>query len=660
MATHPLPSPPLSVTGLSPEPPVTPSPEAQGKDPQGQDPQYTLVFWPRQIPPEAITPDLPITSVAMVGNPNVGKSLLFGQLTGHYAQVSNLPGTTVDLLRGMIHLPLLDQKVHLVDTPGVYGLSGLNEEERLAQDAVESVDVVLNVINALTFDRDMFLTQQLLDHGRRVLVVVNQLDELAARGHKQLDLQSLSDHLGVPVVACIATKNLGVAEIAQMLPFARRGLPTPELGGFSTDTLIAIERDGDPVRRLEVYGLRRQYLKKLVATVLTATDTSSSGSAGRMRFSQVLGLALLHPLWGTLGVILTLLALYQIIGVWIAGDLVDLLEGRLMMETVNPALVGVAAKFLSPKSWVFTLLFGEFGIITMTLQYVIGVMLPLVIGFYLYMAILEDCGYLPRLAVLFDGILSRIGLNGRAIIPMILGLGCVTMASVSTRMLTSERERTIASVLMAVTIPCSAQLGVILALMAVTSGLWGWVAFIAILLVIFGVMGRVLHVMIPGQSTSLLMDLPPLRWPQWGNILKKTWIRSKGFLWDALPVFVMGSALITVAQLTGLMGVLEKGLSPVVRHLLLLPGESSQVFLMGMIRRDFGVAGLYTLAKSMTHLQILTSLVVITLFVPCFASASVIWKERGPREGIIIVLLSWAIAFLAGGVVAYGLGWLPL
>jgi ferrous iron transport protein B len=659
MATHPLPSPSLTVTGLTP-PPVTPEPT--GQPASDHDPAYTLVFWPRQIPPEALTPDQPVASVAMVGNPNVGKSLLFGRLTGHYAQVSNLPGTTVDLLRGSVHLPLLDQKALLVDTPGVYGLSGLNEEERLAQQAVEAVDLVLNVINALTFDRDMFLTQQLLDHGRRVLVVVNQLDELASRGHKQLDLQGLADRLGVPVVACIATKNLGVAEIAQMLPFARRGVPTPELGAMPPEALVALERDGDPVRRLEVYGLRRQYLKKLVATVLADTDSAENRSGGskKMRLSQVLGLALLHPVWGTLGVIVTLLALYQVIGVWIAGDLVDLLEGRLMMETVNPALVGFAAKFLSPKSWVFTLMFGEFGIITMTLQYVIGVMLPLVIGFYLYMAILEDCGYLPRLAVLFDGILSRIGLNGRAIIPMILGLGCVTMASVSTRMLTSERERTIASVLMAVTIPCSAQLGVILALMAVTSGLWGWVAFIAILLAIFGVMGRLLHQMLPGQSTSLLMDLPPLRWPQWGNVLKKTWIRSKGFLWDALPVFVMGSALITIAQLTGLMVVLENALSPVVRHLLLLPGESSQVFIMGMIRRDFGVAGLYTLAKSMTHLQILTSLVVITLFVPCFASASVIWKERGPREGMIIVLLSWAIAFLAGGVVAYGLGWLPL
>jgi ferrous iron transport protein B len=221
-------------------------------------------------------------------------------------------------------------------------------------------------------------------------------------------------------------------------------------------------------------------------------------------------------------------------------------------------------------------------------------------------------------------------------------------------MLGSQKERTIASVLMAVTIPCSAQLGVITALMAIQGGLLGWVAFMVTLAIVFGIMGRILQGIVPGQTSALMMDIPPLRFPQWQNVLQKVWLRSKGFLVDTAPVFMVGSALVTIATLTGLMQILEQCMMPLVTLLLKLPPESAKVFIMGMIRRDFGVAGLYDMAKTLPPLATFVSLIVITLFVPCFASASVIWKERGAKEGLIIVLLSWSIAFFVGGIIAHG------
>jgi ferrous iron transport protein B len=287
----------------------------------------------------------------------------------------------------------------------------------------------------------------------------------------------------------------------------------------------------------------------------------------------------------------------------------------------------------------------------MSIQYIFGVLFPLVLGFYVYISILEDCGYLPRIAVLSDAVLSRIGLNGRAVIPLILGLGCVTMATVSTRVLTSQRERTIASTILAITIPCSAQLGVIMGLMALAGGFKGWAIYCAILVTILLVLGTALDKLLPGKSSALVLDLPPMRLPAMKNIAIKTWVRTKGFLLEAAPLFMLGSLLVAISQATGWLDGIQDLLKPVTVSLLHLPAESAQAFIMGMVRRDFGAAGLLFLANQMTAVQILTSLVVITLFVPCIASATVIWKERGIRETAIVLVGSWLLAFGAGALV---------
>jgi ferrous iron transport protein B len=296
------------------------------------------------------------------------------------------------------------------------------------------------------------------------------------------------------------------------------------------------------------------------------------------------------------------------------------------------------------------ILAGEFGVVTMTVTYVLGLLFPLVVGFYAFLAIMEDTGYLPRLAVLVDRALSGIGLNGRAVIPLIIGFGCVTMATITTRLLGTQREKTIATAILGLTIPCSAQLGVILGLLSKTGSWTAWATYCATMFVVLVAVGTILDRVIPGQSSPLLIDLPPLRLPQWKNVARKTWSKSWGFLVEATPLFALGALIVGVMKVTGALEVVINGLSPAVTGLLHLPREAATCFIMGLIRRDFGAAGLTDLPLSPS--QMVVSLVVITLFVPCIATVTVLFKERGWKEAMTLWMGSWVLAFAIGGVLA--------
>jgi ferrous iron transport protein B len=590
--------------------------------------------------------------VALAGNPNVGKSVFFNAFTGHYVNVSNFPGTTVDIASAT-----LDEHTTLQDTPGVYGLSGMSEEETVAEKSILAADIVVNVVSAMTLERDLFLTQQMIDWGKPLIVAVNQMDEAEARGRK-INLDKLSKLLGVPVFPTVATSGKGMALVRASFQLASHGHATPD----SPEPHALRELEKEPGQRLKIYGLRRAHINTILRQVVQDHTAGSSepGAHWTKRFSQQFGALMLNPIFGGLSLIVVLLALYQIVGVWVAGDLVDLIEGQLMLGAVIPAMNWLITRFTETGSIAYQLLGGEFGVLTMSVQYIFGVLFPLVLGFYIYLSILEDCGYLPRVAVLADGALSRMGLNGRAIIPLILGLGCVTMATVSTRVLTSQRERTIASVLLAITIPCSAQLGVMMGVIGKVGGLRALSVYAVILAVLMIGLGTVLNKILPGRSSSLVLDLPPMRLPSIKNVAKKTWIRTASFLQEAAPLFMLGSAIVAVLQTFGLLTMIEQVLSPVTQTLLHLPSEAARMFIMGMVRRDFGVAGLYGMADHMSAVQVMTSLVVITLFVPCIASATVIWKERGLLESGLILIGSWGLAFVVGIVLTRLMEFLPV
>lgn len=590
--------------------------------------------------------EVEMKKVVLAGNPNVGKSIFFNAYTGMYVNVSNFPGTTVDVPKGQ-----MDERTRLMDTPGVYGLSAMSEEEQVAEKAILSADTVINVVSAISLERDLFLTQQMIDYGKKLIVAVNQMDEAEARNLK-VDLPKLEKLLGVPVLPTVAVQQEGLNEVRQAIGRAKLGLATPDAPNASE--IQALEANLG--HRMKIYGLRRQYVNALAAQVVT--DTSKPGSV-RQLLSQRIGQALLNPLVAFAAMIFVLYALYQVIGIWVAGDLVTLTEGMFMLGEdagvwpgLIPILQGGIGHIFPPDSFLYTVLGGEFGVLTMSIRYIFGVLFPLVLGFYIYISILEDCGYLPRVAVISDGLLNKVGLNGRAVIPLILGLGCVTMATVSTRVLTSNRERTIASTILAITIPCSAQLGVLIALMAKAGGLKAWGVYVGVLFAVLIVLGTILNKLLPGRSSSLILDLPPMRLPNFKNIARKTWVRTMVFLKEAAPLFVLGSLLVAVLQATHLLEAIQNGLGPIIKASLHLPYETAQVFIMGLVRRDFGAAGLYLMADRMTQAQLLTCLMVITLFVPCFASATVIWKERGVKEGVTVLIGSWLIAFGVGALIA--------
>jgi ferrous iron transport protein B len=301
--------------------------------------------------------------------------------------------------------------------------------------------------------------------------------------------------------------------------------------------------------------------------------------------------------------------------------------------------------------WI-VLFFGEFGAVTMTFTYLVFLLLPLVLGFYFALSVLEDSGYLPRLATLVDRALRVIGLNGRAVIPIILGFGCVTMATITTRLLGTQREKTIATTILQLAIPCSAQLGVIAALLATAGG----EATLIYTGVIFGflvMVGTVMNRSLPGEISPLLIDLPSMRFPQMSNVMMKTAYKTWFFMKEASPWFFIGALAVSILQVTGALVHIMNALEPLVSGWLKLPREAATAFVMGLVRRDFGAAGLYDLALS--PYQTVAALVTITLFVPCVASLMVMLKERGLREGMIIWIGSLVLALTIGGLVAQAL-----
>ncbi len=421
--------------------------------------------------------------------------------------------------------------------------------------------------------------------------------------------------------------------------------------GTEGEALLILE--GDPViaqrhglepeaLREDIYLARRRRVNQIVKKVVE--DNPRKG-----RMSNIISKLMLRPSTGIPFLLLSLWAMYQLIGVFIAGTVVDFLEEEIFGALYEPAVSSFISRFIAEETALSEILIGEFGLLTMTLSYIFAILLPLVIGFYFFLSIFEDSGYLPRIAALVDRALNSIGLNGRAVIPLILGLGCVTMGTIVTRLLGSERERRIAIFLLALSIPCSAQIGVITGILA---GL-GWqfaISYILVTLAVFIAIGNFLHALLPGKSTDLIIDLPPLRFPRVENILKKTVIKSYQFIKEAFPLFALGALIISNLHLTGVLEVIQRGLSPLTVGWLKLPAETSTAFIMGIVRRDFAAAGLAAMA--LTPVQSLVSLITITLFVPCIASVLIIFKERSKKEAALMWVSTWIISFLVGGLTA--------
>lgn len=563
--------------------------------------------------------------IGLVGNPNVGKSVLFGRLTGRYATVSNYPGTTVSVTRGraIVGAEVCD----VIDTPGANALDGsLSEDERITRDVLErdEVDVIVQVADARILRRALMLTAQIAAFRKPTVLVLNMLDEAWLRGIS-IDAAQLAATLGIPVVEMVAIEGRGMDQLRAALT-----------GG-------AVPRA--PVHR---HALQRAaWAHELTGRVRRISTLSLA------RAQEALGRATRQPLSGLVILAAVLYGLYLFVGVFGAQFLVRIVEEQVFGQAINPASIWLADRFV-PVPLLRDLLVGEYGLITMGLTYAMAIVLPVVTTFFLAFGFLEDSGYIPRLAIFADRIFRVMGLNGKAVLPMVLGLGCDTMATMTTRILATPKERLIAILLLALGIPCSAQLATIM-------GILGGISFAA-LLTLFGVVmaqmilvGWLASLVLRGERSDFVIELPPIRWPKLANIMTKTRLRVWWYLGEAVPLFLVGTTLLFALDRMQLLGWVGRAGAPIVTGWLGLPASTSEIFVMGFLRRDYGAAGLFQLAKSgqLTGAQSVVALTVMTLFIPCVANFLMIVRERGIRVATAMLAFITPVAVVTGAGLNY-------
>jgi len=642
-------------------------------------------------------PQPPPAPLLLVGNPNVGKSVIFGALTRRYVTVANYPGTTVEITRGAARA--VPGTPELIDTPGTNALTPQSEDEEVTRNILlaEPLATVLQIGDTKNLRRVLYLTVQLGELGRRQLLILNLQDEARDLGVR-VERAALEKLLGVPVIAATATRGRGLGEIPDRLDAAavsRLTVTYPEaveeavaeVSGHLPDDLGAGRRGvalmllaGDrtmlpwtesrltPAAIHAIESVRAALDRRLgsraaaviakarhrvVAAALRAVFSVDRAAHGSFR--DRLGGLSMHPLWGVPILLAVLVIAYQFVGVFGAGTLVGLFEERLFGDVINPAVTRLTDG-LVPWAWLRDLLVGEYGLVTMALTYSIAIVLPVVGTFFVFFGILEDSGYLPRLAVMVNRVFRSMGLNGKAVLPMVLGLGCDTMATLTTRILPSRKERVLVTLLLALGVPCSAQLGVILAMLGAMApaGVFIWAGVVVATLI--GV-GWAASRVVPGRSSDFLLEVPPLRLPSLGNILVKTAARTEWYLKEAVPLFILGTLLLYLLHAAGALPLLERAAEPLVVGLLDLPPKAADAFLVGFLRRDYGAAGLFMLQQQgqLDGVQALVSLVVITLFVPCIANFFMMIKERGLVAASAMVAFIVPFAFTVGALVNWAL-----
>jgi ferrous iron transport protein B len=430
---------------------------------------------------------------------------------------------------------------------------------------------------------------------------------------------------------------------------------------LSEDEILQIERirQETQMHLAEPVGYLINQARLRKADELVSQVTGLMGEAPKS-ISSFLGNVSIHPFWGIPVLMFILWITYEFVGVFGAQTSVKFLEETLFGKWLLPPLTYLIERFI-PVPFLQEFLVGPYGVITMAITYAIAIVLPIVGCFFLVFGLMEDSGYLPRLAVMTNQLFKKIGLNGKAVLPMVLGLGCDTMATMTTRILETEKDRTIVTLLLALGVPCSAQLGVILGMFATLPALYlfMWIFIIAAILTLVGYLASRV---IPGEGSDFILEIPPLRIPLLSNVVVKTLARIEWYLKEAVPLFILGTLILFALHKTKILTFLEWAATPLIVHLLGLPAKVTEAFLIGFLRRDYGAAGLFVLSKEgqLDPHQILVSLVTITLFIPCIAQFFMMAKERGLKKALWISAVIIPLAFGVGGAVNFVLRFLGL
>ena len=628
-------------------------------------------------------PDL---TIALAGNANVGKSVIFNQLTGLGQIIGNWPGKTVEKAEGL--LVHHGKNIKVIDLPGIYSLSTYSQEELVSREyiALGHPEVVVNVIDATALERNLFFTLQLIEMQAPLVLAINLADISKKKGIN-INYNLLGEILGLPVVPTIATKGIGVHEIVdEALKIATnktvlgkskiRYGPEIEKRIKTLEQLLSAKKIGYPLRwttiklleeDVEIQRIVEDIAPDVVKTAKSlsneiekihkepcATVISSERYATAARIvsevqtyeqphkpsrGELLDAISMHSFWGYVVLFILMLAILGFIS-FFGGWLTESIEN--LFEQFNPNLLG----FWPELAWNGAVI-GFYA----SLAVALGFILP----FYIILGILEDSGYLPKVAYLMDRPCHTMGLHGKAVMPLLVALGCNVPACAGCRILETDRDRFIALVLSTL-VPCSARTVVILGLVGAFIGVeWAFALYIFDFLLIF-LIGRTLNKILPGASVGIIMEMPPYRIPSLNVVLKQAWVRFKPFLLTAIPLIILGSVIVEAMRLTSTLSTISDFLSPLTVVWLGLPAFTGFLFIFGVLRKEAAlvllitVAGTTDISSVMSPLQMVVFTLVIMIYVPCVATIAAMIRETGWKRALEITVFEIGLAILIGGV----------
>jgi ferrous iron transport protein B len=563
--------------------------------------------------------------ILLVGNPNVGKSALFSRLTGTHIIASNYPGTTVGFTKG--YLKLGEERAELIDVPGTYTLEPSSRAEEVAVQMLKDGDLIINIVDATNLERNLNLTLQLLERRIPMIVALNMWDDTRHRGVK-VDVAKLEELLGVPIVPTVGVTGQGVRELVGRLSEAR----VPENARIYSSSDERWARVGDIVSHVQSLSHRHH-------TWYESLEDATS-----------------HPVGGIVIALLVLFGTFWFVR-FIGEGIINYAASPLFGQLWTPVLMKLSLALGGGGFW-HNILIGKliggqidyyqsFGLLSTGLYIPLAAVLPYIIAFYLALGILEDVGYLPRLAVLMDTVMHRLGLHGYAIIPTILAFGCNVPGIMATRILESRKQRFIAATLISIGVPCAALQAMIMGVVG-HKGLEYVAMVYGSLFISWVITGLILNRAVKGFNPELLVEIPPYRLPPWRVIGEKLWLRVSGFIKEALPIILGTVLVVNILYTLGVFDALGNIVAPVLTGLWGLPKETIAALLVGFLRKDAAMGMLGSLA--LTAKQLVISSTVLAMFFPCVASFVILARELGARDLLKAIGIMLAAVLVMGSL----------
>lgn len=564
-----------------------------------------------------------VNKILLMGNPNVGKSAIFSRLTGAKVLISNYPGTTVGFTQG--HMKIGRERPVVIDVPGAYTLEPTNKAEEVALEMLKEGDVVINVVDATNLERNLFLTLHLLEKNKPLIIALNMWDDTKHRGII-IDIKKLAADLGVPVVPTCGLTGQGIKELVSRL---REAKPLKTAPVSDSEKWKRIGNIIDEVQRIT----HRHH------TVLEQLEDLS--------IKPVTGIPI------AVSVIFCGFLIIRFIGEGLIGYILEPSFDKIWL----PLMMKVSV-FLGQKGFIHDILIGNlidgkiifkesFGLLTTGFFVPLAMVLPYILSFYLVLGFLEDFGYLPRLAVMMDNFMHHLGLHGYAIIPFILGLGCNVPGALSTRLLEGRREKFIAATLLAIDVPCMAQIAMIVGLLGERGGQYVALVFF-IIFILFIVKGIILNRFLKGASPEIFTEIPPYRIPQLLSVIKKLWMRASWFLGEAMPLVLLGVLIVNVLNTLKIIDFLSGVFGPLLTKLWGLPVESVSALVVGFLRKDVAVGMLAPL--NLTTKQLVIGCTILAIYFPCMATFSVLVKELGLKDMLKALAIMIVTALSVGTI----------